>query len=787
MKKQQNNSTRAWALQIALSIALLSISAVLLASSFKATPVTRGLSAPINPVAAPANTNIPVLVVTTDSNQFSKYYSEILKAEGLNAFQTADIGTVNAAALANYDTVLLGEVSLTPPQVTTFTDWVNAGGNLIAMKPDKQLAGLLGLTDASSTLADKYLLVDTASNPGAGIVNQTIQFHSSADLYSLNGATSIATLYSDATTATSNPAVTTITVGTNGGRASAFTYDLAKSVVYTHQGNPAWAGQERDGHTDVIRPDDLFFPDYVDLNKVQIPQADEQQRLLANMITQFSLEKKPLPRFWYLPNGKKAAIVYTLDDHNTASATKDVFNKFIANSPANCSVTDWECMRGTSWSYSGVNLTNSEAATYNGQGFEMGVHVQNGCTNFNSLAALNQTYTDALNQFQANFPSLPAPTTHRYHCIPWSDWLSQARAELAHNIRYSMDYYYWPPEWVNGRPGLFTGSGIPMKFADTDGTSIDIYQGVSQLVNENGINYDSDVNALLTNATGSKGYYGFFGTHDDYRDTTFSDSIVNASQNFNVSVISAIQALTWLDGRNSSSFTNFSWDGTTLNFTVTPGPGITGLQGMLPAVDSSNSAISSLARNGSAVTFTTQTIKGISYAFFPAAAGDYVATYSGTAPTPTPTPTPTYSLWDNSTVPAVPSQADPNPVEVGTKFSADVDGQITGFKFYKGTTNTGLHTGHLWTSGGGLLATATFTNETAFGWQEVTLDTPVPVTANTTYIVSYHAPNGNYAANSLYFTTGYDNAPLHSPASDPSGGNGVYNYGPSGTFPTEYL
>ena len=728
-----------------------------------------------------------MLVVTTNSNQFSKYYSEILKAEGLNAFDTADIGTVNAAALANYDTVLLGEVSLTPPQVTTFTDWVNAGGNLIAMKPDKQLAGLLGLTDASSTLADKYLLVDTASNPGAGIVNQTIQFHSSADLYSLNGATSIATLYSDATTATSNPAVTTITVGTNGGRASAFTYDLAKSVVYTHQGNPALAGQETDGHTDVIRPDDLFFPDYVDLNKVQIPQADEQQRLLANMITQFSLEKKPLPRFWYLPNGKKAAIVYTLDDHNTASATKDVFNKFIANSPANCSVTNWECIRGTSWSYSQVNLTNSEAATYNGQGFEMGVHVQNGCTNFNSLAELNQTYTDALNQFHATFPSLPAPTTHRYHCIPWSDWLSQARAELDHNIRYSMDYYYWPPEWVANRPGLFTGSGIPMKFADTDGTSIDIYQGVSQLVNENGINYDSDVTALLTNATGSKGYYGFFGTHDDYRDSTFSDSIVNASQNFNVSVISALQALTWLDGRNSSSFTNFSWDGTTLNFTVTPGPGITGLQGMLPAVDSSNSAISSLARNGSAVTFTTQTIKGISYAFFPAAAGDYVATYSGTAPTPTPTPTPTYSLWDNSTVPAVPSQNDPNAVEVGTKFSADVDGQITGFKFYKGTANTGLHTGHLWTSAGGLLATATFTNETASGWQEVTLDTPVPVTANTTYIVSYHAPNGYYAANSQYFTTGYDNAPLHSPASDPSGGNGVYNYGHIRNIPDRYL
>ena len=55
MKKQQNNSTRAWALQIALLVALLSISAVLLASSFKATPVASGLSVPIEAVAAGDN------------------------------------------------------------------------------------------------------------------------------------------------------------------------------------------------------------------------------------------------------------------------------------------------------------------------------------------------------------------------------------------------------------------------------------------------------------------------------------------------------------------------------------------------------------------------------------------------------------------------------------------------------------------------------------------------------------------------------------------------------------
>ena len=76
------------------------------------------------------------------------------------------------------------------------TDWVTAGGNLIAMRPDTQLAGLLGLTDAGGTLANAYLAVDTGRGPGAGIVGQTIQFHGTADRYTLDGATALATLYS---------------------------------------------------------------------------------------------------------------------------------------------------------------------------------------------------------------------------------------------------------------------------------------------------------------------------------------------------------------------------------------------------------------------------------------------------------------------------------------------------------------------------------------------------------------------------------------------------------------
>ena len=125
--------------------------------------------------------------------------------------------------------VVLGAVNVTPAQVTALTDWVNAGGNLITLKPTGSLSGLLGITATGSTpLSDGYLKVDNTTAAGAGIASPTLQYHGPADLYQLTGAAAVATLYSNATTATTNPAVTLDSVGTSGGQAAAFTYDLPR-------------------------------------------------------------------------------------------------------------------------------------------------------------------------------------------------------------------------------------------------------------------------------------------------------------------------------------------------------------------------------------------------------------------------------------------------------------------------------------------------------------------------------------------------------------------------------
>jgi hypothetical protein len=101
-------------------------------------------------------------------------------------------------------------------------------------------------------------------------------------------------------------------------------------------------------------------------------------------------------------------------------------------------------------------------------------------------------------------------------------------------------------------------------------------------------------------------------------------------------------------------------------------------------------------------------------------------------------------LW-NSVTPSNPSADDSNAVELGVRFTADVDGAVYGIRFYKGAGNSGKHTGSLWSANGHRLATATFTHESQSGWQQVNFSQPVAIYANTPYVASYFAPHGHYA------------------------------------------
>ena len=145
-------------------------------------------------------------------------------------------------------------------------------------------------------------------------------------------------------------------------------------------------------------------------------------------------------------------------------------------------------------------------------------------------------------------------------------------------------------------------------------------------------------------------------------------------------------------------------------------------------------------------------------------------------------PSTAVSLFSPTDTPAQTSTNDPSGVELGMKFAASAQGTITGIRYYKSALDTGTHSGSLWTTTGTRLATATFVNETASGWQTVMFSQPVTITAGTTYVASFHS-NGNYAVSPNYFNATRTNGPLSAPSSSSSGGNGVYAYGSTSIFP----
>jgi hypothetical protein len=149
-----------------------------------------------------------------------------------------------------------------------------------------------------------------------------------------------------------------------------------------------------------------------------------------------------------------------------------------------------------------------------------------------------------------------------------------------------------------------------------------------------------------------------------------------------------------------------------------------------------------------------------------------------------------YSIWSDFATPDNSLANDGQPIDVGVKFRADIDGYIVALRFYKGAGNTGSHVGQLWKADGTALLDpdgVTFTGETASGWQQVALAAPIPVLANTTYVASVHSSDGYYSFTGNGLSSGVDNPPLHAPAGSPADHNGVYKYGASGfpTFPTD--
>jgi hypothetical protein len=411
----------------------------------------------------------PILVVLNPSapNQFGGYLPEILRAEGITGFDVIGLSSLSAPALAGASLVVLAETTLTAGQASLLSTYVTSGGRLVAMRPDPQLAGVFGIAAAVGTTVNGYSLIDQ-SGPGAGLQAMTLPFKGEARHYTLAGATTVAALYGSRTTATGYPAVV------RHNRTAAWSFDLARSTAYVRQGDPAFAGVERDG-LPPLRTTDVFFQT-IDLERLGVPHADVQMRLFSRVIIDLLADGQPVPRLWYFPGTAPAMLIPTGDSHVETPAS---YASLIAS-------VESVGGRMTIFLARFLNLSASPVTTWAANGHEFATHPvfsDDGIAG-NFLLGI----TNALTWFLGAMPVAPVPTV-RHHTLEWDGWVGPV--SLMDGAGIGMDLSYSPfgpavhkPDQQSQAHGFINGSGLPMRFINAAGQVLPVFQQSTSLADE---------------------------------------------------------------------------------------------------------------------------------------------------------------------------------------------------------------------------------------------------------------------------------------------------------------
>ncbi len=554
--------------------------------------------------------SVPLLLIVDKNaaNPFGMYFTEILRAEGVNCFHTTDLSMLKPASLEKYEVAILTETPLTAEQADMFGTYVSHGGRLVGMKPADRLGAAFGVERGEESLSSAYVKTDPGHAACEGINPSTLQTHETADLCALTDAQAIAWLYSDRDTATEYPAIAVNQFGE--GLAVSYAFDLASCIAHIRQGNLQLIDQDNDTLPGVRTVDK--FVGWIDLDRIQIPQADEHQRLFVNILAQ--LARHPLPRLWYFPGDNKSVLIATGDSHmNPANFIEDVLTRVEARgghftvyySPQIVDDIGRAERLARFWLTDNIPLVSDLLGKEFGSPTPLMV---DGWRARGHEIALHPYVDDELEggwlEYWKEFTGRgygPVPHTVRTHRVLWSGWTETARVQATFGIRMNVDYYHVGPslqkktgEWPNGH---LTGSGRPMKFIDEQGRIIDIYQQLTQFADEHLIPMDVPgwggwpqltaqeavgVSSRLLESSVNGDYCAICGQfHVDpfqlggdpaEKGRIFLEGTLDQANRLGVPIISAQEWLDFTDLRHESNFMDVTWDSnaSTLTFNLLP-------------------------------------------------------------------------------------------------------------------------------------------------------------------------------------------------------------------------
>ncbi len=525
--------------------------------------------------------DVPILVLADDSN-FGTYTAELLKTEGFNEFLSDSLSSqrITYSYLKLFDILILAECKIEPGKLEIIEKYVKSGGNLIAFRPDLNLSELFGVVPEGDTISEAYLKINSNNSEGKGLSARIMQFHGTADLYSLNTGTVLAHIFTDQTHQSVYPAVVRNRYGN--GHAVAFVYNLPKSIVYTRQGNPLFAGLEKDGIPG-LRGMDLFTDGWVDTFANTMNQADQQMALLSNCIQEFNKVINPLPRLWYFPDTLQCLAVLDNDGEDNDEFDFEPQLRDIDSMGAKMTIyikdvdkvsKEWS----EKWTEKGFEISGHPDDTH-----EAGNPSWNGMND-----AIRKKKDEIENKFNLSMQ------TNVNHWFVWcgknekgdQDFGAQARLEELHGIEMDANYAHYDIHSSQGKnylgtpgynQGNYTGSGLLMKYADHNGKTINVYQRFNsvydQQYNEGSTAEDffncfkglvdrslhNDIFSIVSIKAHNNEYY--------FSKEPLMNMLAYAKDN-NVPVWTALELLGFLKMKDEATFSNIRWKNNVLGFSV---------------------------------------------------------------------------------------------------------------------------------------------------------------------------------------------------------------------------
>jgi hypothetical protein len=569
----------------------------------------------------------PILLLATEK-EFGTYTGELLRTEGFNEFEIDSLngGKISKAFLAQFDLIIIAEDVTDPNDWQQLSEFVRKGGNLITVTPVQSNEELFGITAAQGSIAGGYITIDTSMHEGKSLSGRKLQLHSDAGLYQLKGARPIAFLTEHLVNDKKSPGVVMHSWGK--GRTAAFLYNLPENIVLTRQGNPLFAGIEKDGIPG-LRGMDLFTDGWLDNSNSTINQADEQMVLLSHCIEEMSTNAKPLPRLWYFPDTLRCLVTLTNDGEYKSETDFEPQFQDVDSMGAKMSIY-----------IIGVDDVSREwVDKWTAKGFEIAGHPDD------TKEAGNPDWNNMDSVIKAKKSEIQGKyglqiRTNVNHWFVWCgkdqfgnpDFAAQARLEELNGIELDMNYAHYDlksnqTEHFLGPLGIdqgnFTGSGLVMKFANVDGKVINVYQHMNAVYDQQ-YNESHDPEGFFNSFKGlmdrslNDEVFSFISvkSHNDeyyFSKTPLMKMLAYADSN-GIPVWTALKLLDFIKMREEASFTSTSWSDNSLSFNLNSSlNNSNGLTIMIPH-NFGNRRIKGISKNGNDASFIVREIKGSVYA-----------------------------------------------------------------------------------------------------------------------------------------------------------------------------